>query len=84
MDLTKKIDVLDMIIGVLKEHEGELDGLISKLAKIIPDERSYHFPATVKRWGNSKGVYIHKTIWEMADLDIGDKIEVTIRKRNHP
>ena len=81
MDFPVKIDALELLIDILKDHEGELNNIVEKLAELIPDGRTYHFPATVKRWGNSKGVYIHKTIWEMADLDVGDKIEVTIRKR---
>ena len=31
MDFTTKIDVLDMIIEVLKEHEKALDGLVRRL-----------------------------------------------------
>ena len=81
MDLTQKIDVLDMIVSVLKDHEGELDSLIAKLDKIIPDERSYQYPATVRKWGNSKGAYIPKIIWEMGDIDVGDEIIITVRKR---
>lgn len=81
MDLSQKIDVLDMIIEVLKEHEGELDSLVEKLGKIIPDGKSYTFPATVRKWGNSKGAYIPKSIWEIANIDVGDFIDITIRKR---
>ena len=33
MGFTEKIDVLDMIIDCLKEHEKTLDGLIDRLEK---------------------------------------------------
>ena len=34
MSLTSKIDVLDFIIDVLKEHEKRLDELIKRLEKV--------------------------------------------------
>lgn len=34
MDLTEKIDVLDMIIAVLKEHEKALDDVVARLEKL--------------------------------------------------
>ena len=84
MDFTTKIDALDLIIEILKDHEGELNNLVEKLEKIIPDGRSYHYPAKVRRWGNSKGAYIPKSIWEIGDINIGDEIDITIRKRTQP
>ena len=38
MSLTEKIDVLDLIINVLKEHEKKLDELIGKLEILIDRE----------------------------------------------
>ena len=38
MDYSEKVDVLDMIISVLKEHERTLDELISRLEKLVPKE----------------------------------------------
>jgi len=35
MDYTEKIDVLDMIINVLTEHEKTIDGLIDRLDKAV-------------------------------------------------
>lgn len=35
MDLTEKVDVLDLIINVLKEHEKELDDKIDRLEKAV-------------------------------------------------
>ena len=35
MSLSQKVDVLDLIIDVLKEHEKKLDELISRLEKIV-------------------------------------------------
>ena len=34
MEFTQKIDVLDLIIGILKEHEKTLDGLIERLERV--------------------------------------------------
>ena len=38
MDYNKKVDVLDLIINVLQEHEKKLDELISRLEKLVPEE----------------------------------------------
>jgi len=35
MSLSEKIDVLDLVIDVLREHEKRLDELISRLEKIV-------------------------------------------------
>jgi len=35
MSLSQKVDVLDLIIDVLKEHEKKLDELISRLERIV-------------------------------------------------
>ncbi len=35
MSLSQKVDVLDLIIDVLREHEKKLDELISRLEKIV-------------------------------------------------
>lgn len=35
MDMTQKIDVLDLLINVLKDHEKDLDEKIHKLDKLI-------------------------------------------------
>ncbi len=34
MGYTEKIDVLDMIIDVLRDHEKALDGLVARLEKV--------------------------------------------------
>jgi len=34
MDLTEKIDVLDMLIAVLREHEKALDDVVARLEKL--------------------------------------------------
>ena len=46
MGYTEKIDVLDMIINVLHEHEKELDCLINRLTEVLAKHEkypSYHF-----------------------------------------
>lgn len=35
MSFTQKVDVLDLIIRTLKEHEKELDGLTDRLDKAV-------------------------------------------------
>ncbi len=35
MGYTERIDVLDMIIDVLKEHEKAFDGLLDRLEKVV-------------------------------------------------
>lgn len=84
MDFPKKIDALDLLIDIIKDHEGELNNIVDKLEELLPDNKSFSFPATVRKWGNSKGAYIPKSIWEIADIDVGDFIDITIRKRTHP
>ena len=43
MSSSEKMDVIDMIISVLKEHEGSLDSLVKRLEKINLDlEESYN------------------------------------------
>jgi len=39
MSFTEKIDVLDLIIKVLEEHEAKLDALITELESLIPERR---------------------------------------------
>jgi hypothetical protein len=80
MGLTEKIDVLDMIINIMTEHEKTMDDLVAKMEKIIPDGCSYSYPTTVRRWGNSRGAYIPQSIWMMADIDVGDEIIISLRK----
>lgn len=35
MGFTQKVDVLDMIIEVLRDHEKNIDGLIDRLEKAV-------------------------------------------------
>ncbi len=35
MRFVEKVDVLDLIINCLKEHEKELDGLVERLEKAV-------------------------------------------------
>ena len=35
MSFTEKIDVLDMIIGILREHEEKLDGYIARIETVL-------------------------------------------------
>ena len=35
MDFTTKMDVLDLVITCLREHEKEIDGLIDRLEKTV-------------------------------------------------
>jgi hypothetical protein len=39
MELENKIDVLDLIISVLQEHEKTLDALATRLERLAPPER---------------------------------------------
>lgn len=39
MSFTEKIDVLDLIIKVLEEHEAKLDALITRLENRVPEKR---------------------------------------------
>lgn len=36
----------------------------------------------IKRWGNSKGIIIPNEFVDRMDLDIGDKVEVQIIKKD--
>jgi len=83
MSFTQKIDALDMIIEILKDHEGELNNLVEKVEKIIPDGKSVCLSTTIKKWGNSRGVIIFKQVLDQANLDIGDPVDIIIRKRTH-
>jgi len=40
MSLSQKVDVLDLIIDVLREHEKKLDELIGRLEKIVEKAES--------------------------------------------
>lgn len=35
MDLTTKMDILDLVITCLKEHEKEVDNLVDRLEKAV-------------------------------------------------
>lgn len=39
MGYNEKIDMIDLIINVLKEHEKRLDELIFRLEKLVPREK---------------------------------------------
>ena len=81
MTFSEKVDVLDLIIEVLKEHEKTMDGQLAKLEEIIPDAKSYHFTTYIRNLGNSRGIYILKDTWKPANLNVGDPVDVIIRKR---
>lgn len=42
----EKIDVVDLIINVLKDHESKLDELVSRLEKIPPKDKTLEIPKT--------------------------------------
>ncbi len=37
-EITEKMDVLDLLINVIREHEKRLDELVSRLEKITEEE----------------------------------------------
>jgi hypothetical protein len=72
-----------MIINILTEHEKTMDDLVEKLEKFVPDGRSVHLSTKISKWGNSRGVIIFKQVLDQANLDIGDPVDIIIRKRAH-
>ena len=40
MSFTEKVDVLDLLIKILEEHEKRLDELVSKLERLAPATRN--------------------------------------------
>ena len=81
MDFPVKIDALELLIDILKDHEGELNNIVERLLEIVPDGKSCHLTTKISKWGNSRGVIIFKPILDQANLDIGDPVDIIIRKR---
>jgi hypothetical protein len=46
MSFDDKVDVIDLIINVLREHEKSLDALVAKLEEILTSERPIPLPST--------------------------------------
>jgi len=46
MSYTEKIDVLDLLITILREHEEKLDELVARLEAAVPEDRA----VPVDRW----------------------------------
>jgi len=39
MSFTEKVDVLDLIINILQEHEQKLDELVTRLEALVPEPK---------------------------------------------
>lgn len=81
MGLTEKIDVIDMIINILTEHEKTMDTLVNRMEEIVVASKTFYFTATVRKGGNSKLIYLQKDIWKAANLDIGDVVDIALKKK---
>lgn len=84
MDFGQKIDALDLIIEVLKEHErelddkiGGLDGILTRLEGLEP-RKGTRVPVRITRHGNSIGVNFPKLTVDALGLKVGDIREITI------
>lgn len=80
MGFTEKIDALELVIEILKMHEANLDGLVSRLEALLKGESTL-FPARVIAHGFSLSVTVPKNVRDSMGLERGDAVEVTIRRR---
>lgn len=80
MGYSEKVDALDLVIEVLKEHEQTLDHQISRLESLVKGDSSV-FPARVVIHGSSLSVTVPKNVRMSMGLERGDAVEVTIRRR---
>lgn len=39
---------------------------------------------TIKKWGNSQGLQLTKTVLQDAGIDVGDRVLVSVRKGRIP
>lgn len=43
---------------------------------------SYHVEAVFSKWGNSQGIRIPKTLSDMLDIHINDKVEISVHDQS--
>ena len=75
--MSEKIEVLDMLISVLVEHEKKLDALIARLevvSEMVP------VSCMIKKTGTSVGITIPKDISTRYGLMVGDHIHAYLKK----
>lgn len=77
MGYTEKIDVLDLLINILKEHEGKLDGLV---ARIEATQDMVQVSGLLKPVGGSLMLIIPKQIAVKHGMRRGDSVTAYIKK----
>jgi len=77
MGFVEKIDALDLIIGVLKEHEKNLDYAVSRLVELAGGEE---FAAQVVKHGFSLSITLPSKLVKRMGVEHGDKLKVNIRR----
>jgi predicted transcriptional regulator len=67
MSASEKMDVIDLIISVLREHEGSLDSLVKRLEKIHLDLEESYNESSFKRTGfaGSNGRLLEQNVEEL-------------------
>ena len=78
MSYTEKVDVLELLINCLKEHEDKIDSLVSRLETV-----SEMVPVSVmiKKTGTSIGITIPKDTAIKYGYKVGDHIHAYLQKR---
>ena len=77
MDYTAKIDALDMIVNVLKQHEQNLDATVNRLQDLAEGE---NFSAPVVKHGHSLSVTIPVATIRRMGVEHGDRLKVNLRR----
>jgi len=86
MGYTEKVDVLDLLINCLKEHEAALDAATDKLEKLydlVPASslcNMAHISGQLRQTGNSIGLLISKDVATRNSLKVGDQVLVYLKK----
>ena len=77
MGFVEKIDALDMIIGVLKEHEKSLDYAVSRLVELAGGGE---FVAQVVKHGVSLSITLPSKLVKKMNIKHGEYLRVNIRR----
>jgi len=82
----EQIDVLDLLISCLREHEEALDAATDKLEKlydIVPASdlcNMVHVSGILRKTGNSIGLLISKDVATRHNLHVGDDVQAYLKK----
>lgn len=84
-EFKNKVDVLDMIISVLQEHEKKLDEGVNKVleaASLLEEHPrgGRTFSAKLRRHGGSLAITIPYNLVVLLKLTLGEELQVTVRR----